>query len=74
MIEKGFRRKEISKDKFEVVNKAETVFRFLPSGFGGHNVGKFWGALYPLLVVSYTVFSCPIPWLNCPKSLSAGII
>jgi hypothetical protein len=39
--------------KVEVVNKAETVFRFfLPSDFKGRTVGKFWGALHRLLVVS----------------------
>jgi hypothetical protein len=50
---KEFKRKKIYEDKVEVVNKAETIFRFfLPSGFEGRTVGKFWGALHRLLVVS----------------------
>ncbi|KAG9229285.1 hypothetical protein BJ875DRAFT_202844 [Amylocarpus encephaloides] len=48
--EKDLTRSKIYEDKIDVVNKAETVFRFfLPSQFEGSTIGKFWGALGKLL-------------------------
>lgn len=45
-------------NKVEIVNKTESLFQFfLPCKFEGPTVGKFWGAVYQLLVVSVN----PIP-------------
>jgi hypothetical protein len=55
--EKDSQRTRIFEDKIEIVNKAETLFRlFIPSHSEGRTIGKFWGALYRLLVVSHSYF------------------
>lgn len=41
-------------DRVDVVNAAEVIFRFfLPLHFEGPTVGKFWGAIYRLIKVSW---------------------
>ena len=55
--EKNSQWTRIFQDKIEIVNKAEILFRlFMPSHFEGRTIGKYWGALYRLLVVGLSYF------------------
>lgn len=45
--------RKLQDKKVDIFNAAESVFHlFLPFGFDGPTVGKYWGALYRLLIVS----------------------
>ena len=57
-LAKDANRARIYEDMVEFVNQAETFLNFfLPSRFEGRTIGKFWGALHRLLLVSPFTFS-----------------